>query len=405
MKKLTMLLLSLVMVFGFAACRSGTPSGESGASQEMTNSSVPDAASSLQSENNGNAESRTLVVYFSATGNTEQVANYIANTTGGDLFALEPVNPYTNEDLNWTVDGSRVNLEHEDESLRDIELVADTVENWDSYDTVFIGYPIWWGIAAWPVDGFVKANDFTGKTVIPFCTSTSSGLGESGELLAELTGTGDWLEGVRFRSGASEADVQEWLDSLEHVLKERRALTMKRLLAVLSVMAVLFSLAACISEDAGHFSLDAGSGASQAESSDNGDREQSGGNVLIAYDSAREGVAQAAEILADALSGDLLEVENDSGLQADAYEYVLLGFALEGDALPQAIETFLQRHDFGARTIYPFVLGGSDEDVVSLAGLYSAISQLQPGSLMGEDVLTISTDTTEDAVPRLGGKP
>ena len=124
------------------------------------------------------------------------------------------MNPYTNEDLNWTVDGSRVNLEHEDESLRDIELVADTVENWDSYDTVFIGYPIWWGIAAWPVDGFVKANDFTGKTVIPFCTSTSSGLGESGELLAELAGTGDWLEGVRFRSGASEADVQEWLDSL-----------------------------------------------------------------------------------------------------------------------------------------------------------------------------------------------
>lgn len=106
---------------------------------------------------------------------------------------------------------------------------------------------------------------------------------------------------------------------------------MKRLLAVLSVMAVLFSLAACISEDAGHFSLDAGSSASQAESSDNGDREQSGGNVLIAYDSAREGVAQAAEILADALSGDLLEVENDSGLQADAYEYVLLGFAPDGD--------------------------------------------------------------------------
>ena len=76
------------------------------------------------------------------------------------------------------------------------------------------GHAIWWGIAAWPVDGFVKANDFTGKTVIPFCTSTSSGLGESGELLAELAGTGDWLEGVRFRSGASEADVQEWLDSL-----------------------------------------------------------------------------------------------------------------------------------------------------------------------------------------------
>ena len=88
------------------------------------------------------------------------------------------------------------------------------MDNWDSYDTVFIGYPIWWGIAAWPVDNFVTANDFTGKTVIPFCTSSSSGLGESGELLAELAGTGNWLEGQRFRSSASEDDVAEWVNGL-----------------------------------------------------------------------------------------------------------------------------------------------------------------------------------------------
>ena len=157
---------------------------------------------------------RTLVVYYSATGNTEQVANYIADITGGDWFELEPTEPYTDDDLDWTNDDSRVSQEYEDESLRDVELVADTVENWDSYDTVFIGYPIWWGIAAWPTDGFVEANDFTGKTVIPFCTSSSSGLGESGELLEELAGTGDWQEGERFRSGADEADVQEWIDSL-----------------------------------------------------------------------------------------------------------------------------------------------------------------------------------------------
>ena len=92
--------------------------------------------------------------------------------------------------------------------------MADTVENWEQYDTVFIGYPIWWGIAAWPVDGFVEANDFTGKTVISFCTSASSGLGESGQLLAEMAGTGDWQEGMRFSSSVSEADVQEWIDSL-----------------------------------------------------------------------------------------------------------------------------------------------------------------------------------------------
>ena len=143
------------------------------------------------------------------------MANYIATATDGDLFELEPAEPYSDADLNWTDDNSRVVREHDDESLRDIELVADTVENWDSYDTVFIGYPIWWGIAAWPVNGFIEANDFTGKTVIPFCTSSSSGLGESDELLAEMAGTGDWQEGQRFRSGASKSDVAAWVESLE----------------------------------------------------------------------------------------------------------------------------------------------------------------------------------------------
>ncbi len=156
--------------------------------------------------------------YTSREGSTSHVdhANvlYIAEATGGDLFELEPAEPYTDADLNWTDENSRVTLEHEDESLRDVELVADTVDNWDSYDTVFIGYPIWWGIAAWPVDTFVEANDFTGKTVIPFCTSSSSGLGQSGELLAEMAGTGDWLEGQRFRSSASQEDVTEWVVSL-----------------------------------------------------------------------------------------------------------------------------------------------------------------------------------------------
>ena len=155
-----------------------------------------------------------LVVYYSATGNTEAVANMIAEATGGDIFEVVPAEPYTDDDLNWTDDNSRVSREHEDESLRDVELVSTDVDNWDSYDTVFIGYPIWWGIAAWPMDTFVENNDFTGKTVIPFCTSSSSGLGDSGTLLAELAGTGDWQDGERFRSGASESDVQDWVESL-----------------------------------------------------------------------------------------------------------------------------------------------------------------------------------------------
>ena len=105
--------------------------------------------------------------------------------------------------------------EHDNPDARIVELAESTVSNWESYDTIFIGYPIWRGIAAWPVDGFIAANDFTGKTVIPFCTSSSSGLGESGELLEQAAGTGNWLEGMRFSSSVSEADVQTWIDNLE----------------------------------------------------------------------------------------------------------------------------------------------------------------------------------------------
>ena len=162
-------------------------------------------------ENNTNlgSGSNILVVYYSAQGHTESVAEQIAENLDADLFEIVPVDEYTSDDLDWTDSDSRVSREHDDESLRDVELVSTTVENWDNYDTIIIGYPIWWGIAAWPMNTFVEANDFSGKTVIPFCTSSSSGLGQSGDLLAELAGTGNWLEGHRFRSNPSDADIRD----------------------------------------------------------------------------------------------------------------------------------------------------------------------------------------------------
>lgn len=180
---------------------------ESESTQESTESAS-------DTETNTNDQGKVLVVYYSATGSTKAVAETIADTTGGDLFEITPKEPYTSDDLNWSDDNSRVSREHEDESLRDVELTTTTVDNWDSYDTVFIGYPIWWAIAAWPVDNFVKDNDFTGKTVIPFCTSASSGIGQSGSLLADMAGTGDWLDGERFSSGASDSEVQDWVKQL-----------------------------------------------------------------------------------------------------------------------------------------------------------------------------------------------
>lgn len=193
---------------GQSSAESQSQETQPSAVQESNNTtSTPDASAPT-------GDGNVLVVYYSASGNTETVAGYIAEAAGGDLFAITPAEPYTSDDLNWTDENSRVSQEYADESLRDVELTTTEVDNWDSYDTVFIGYPIWWGVAAWPTNSFVKANDFTGKTVIPFCTSSSSGLGQSGELLAELAGTGDWQEGQRFRSGASQEDVSEWVESL-----------------------------------------------------------------------------------------------------------------------------------------------------------------------------------------------
>ena len=217
-KIISMLLVGVTAIGLLAGCGSNTDdtqnAGTDNTATEENQDSIADGSDEAAQSGTDVASGNVLVVYYSATGNTEDVANYIADATGGDLFEVEPAEPYTDDDLNWTDDNSRVSREHEDESLRDVELVSTDVENWDSYDTVFIGYPIWWGIAAWPMDTFVEANDFTEKTVIPFCTSSSSGIGDSGNLLAEMAGTGDWQDGERFQSGADEADVQEWVNGL-----------------------------------------------------------------------------------------------------------------------------------------------------------------------------------------------
>lgn len=200
-KILSMVVVCIMAVVMLAGCGSSSDSGT-------------DAGGSSDGNSASKGNGKVLVVYYSATGTTKSVAETIAKNTGGDLFEIEPEKPYTDDDLNWSDDNSRVSREHDNEDQRNVKLVSTTVDNWDSYDTVFIGYPIWWGIAAWPTDGFVKANDFTGKTVIPFCTSASSGIGDSGDLLAKEAGTGDWQEGQRFSSGVSDSEISSWVESL-----------------------------------------------------------------------------------------------------------------------------------------------------------------------------------------------
>ena len=187
MKRMIAAFAALLMIVSLLAGCGNTATQESEPPQSTEPTAVPQTTQPTavpNSEESSNIETtpestggKTLVVYYSATGNTETVANVIAQAAGADTFALVPTEPYTDADLNWRDDNSRCSLEYADSTLRTVALTAATVDYFADYNTVLIGYPIWWGIAAWPVDTFIKANDFSGKTVIPFCTSSSSGLG------------------------------------------------------------------------------------------------------------------------------------------------------------------------------------------------------------------------------------
>lgn len=176
------------------------------------------AASGVAASSSGTvaAGGKTLVVYYSATGRTERVAKVIAKERQADIMKLVPNPDYTEADLDYNDSSSRVSREHDDASLRDkIQLQKAVPDNWASYDTIFLGYPIWWSIAAWPVDAFVKANDFTGKNVVTFATAGVSPLGNSGKLLAEMAGgKGNWQDGTCFTGSLDDAKVQEWVRSL-----------------------------------------------------------------------------------------------------------------------------------------------------------------------------------------------
>ena len=155
------------------------------------------------------AQKPVLVVYFSATGTTRGVAERIAALTGGELAEIVPAQPYTAEDLNYNDRETRATVEQNTPDARP-EIAEDI--SLAGYTTVYLGYPIWWGQAPRILSTFVEGHDFTGITVIPFCTSGGSGAGRTGETLGEQAGTGTFLSSTRLDAGISEADLRAWID-------------------------------------------------------------------------------------------------------------------------------------------------------------------------------------------------
>lgn len=202
MKYLSVILSVLLLTFALCACTSDNK-------EEAPNEA---AAQETDDKNTQESNGKILVAYFSATGNTKAVAEKTAELTNADIFEIVPSVPYTEADLNYGDDNSRTTAEQNDDSAR--PEIAGKVENMEDYDTVFIGYPIWWGQAPKIMYTFLEGYDFNGKTIIPFCTSGSSPIGSSAENMRSLTTGADWLEGQRFEGGASEDEISKWIDTL-----------------------------------------------------------------------------------------------------------------------------------------------------------------------------------------------
>ena len=219
MKKTIAILLSLVMILGLAACGNSASQTEQPSTEDTSVESKADtnaAENSTDKENTDNQDvqdHKVLVAYFSATGTTKGVAEHIANGLNADIYEIVPEDPYTEADLNYNDNNSRTTIEMNDPNAR--PAISGSVENMEQYDIIFVGYPIWWGEAPRIVSTFMESYDFSGKTIVPFCTSGGSGIGSSASNLERLTSGATWLDGRRLNGSDSQDTVMEWVNSLD----------------------------------------------------------------------------------------------------------------------------------------------------------------------------------------------
>lgn len=209
MKKLVSLILTVIMVFLLAACHS-----DSDVTSENYENSAESEISSEKKETEG--VNKMLVAYFSATGTTKQVAESAAEILEADLYEIVPEVPYTEEDLQY-YSGGRADKEQNDSSVR--PAISGSIENMEQYDTILLGYPIWHGQAPRIISTFLESYDFSGKTILPFCTSHSSEIGSSDTNLHPLATNAQWLEGRRFAAETSKERVEAWLEEMDLIPK------------------------------------------------------------------------------------------------------------------------------------------------------------------------------------------
>lgn len=390
MKKLIAVLLSIVMLFGLSACGYGASvtadmeeSGETAAEEDTSDETAV--------SENGVMASGILIAYFSKTGNTEEVANRIQELTGGDLFRIETAQPYP-EDYTETTQIAQEELENNARP----ELTGE-VENMEDYDTLFIGYPIWWHTAPMAVYTFLESYDLSGKTVIPFCTSGGSDIEESMPAIQEFCPDSNILEGL---TANNLDDVEPWIESLG-VLDDGETETEATSSTDSNILIAYFSLP----EDIDTEGIDADAGAS----------------VVVDNGEVKGNVQYMAEIIQETIGGDLFRIETEEtypgdhdplvdqaaqeqdeqalpALSAhienlDQYDTILLGYPNWWADLPQPLYTFLEEYDLSGKTIIPF----NSHNGSRFSNTIETIQELQPNATVIEDGFTINERDVPEA--------
>ena len=395
MRRITALLLSLTMLFALAACggpqaeRPGAPS----LTPETTPVPTPEASPSETPVTDG---SRILVAYFSATGNTETVAGHLAETLNADTYAITPEAPYTSDDLNWRDETSRSVQEHNDPSIR--PAISGGVEDMAGYDVIFLGYPLWWGDAPLIVRTFLESYDLTGKTIVPFCTSSSRGFGDSGKNLEEFAPDALWRDGERFTGSSTQDEVAEWADSLglaaDNTSVSANSGDGNILVAYFSMPETAAPNNMTQDEEQSTVVID-GEILGNTQYVATVIQEQTGADLFRIepaepYPTDHDTlVEQASEEQKNAARPAILGRVEDIG----RYDTIYLGYPTWWSDLPMILYTFLEEYDLSGKTIVPFNTHGGS----GFADTLATIADLQPQADVLEDGFTVSRNDVQEA--------
>ena len=372
MKKILSIIVSAVMLVMLGAC------GISGGNNTAPDQAAAEPAGAAVSDASASNESKSIVIYFSATGTTKALAETIAETAGADIFEIVPSEPYTSEDLNYNNDNCRANLEMNDESAR--PAIADSIENIDEYDTIFLGYPIWWGTMPRIINTFLDTYDLSGKTVMPFCTSGGSGISTSVSAIRNAEPGADVKNGLRGSSSTTSNQIKEWLDNAGFNPTPTPTPTLTPTPTPTAIPTPTPTPTPTSTPDSS--------------------------KVLVAYFSCTNNTEGIAKHILNAVDADEYEIvpeipyttadlnysnsscranleQNDASARPaisgsvpnmEDYDIIFLGYPIWWGQAPKIIYTFLESYNFGGKTIVPFCTSASSGVGSSAANLHSLCS-------------------------------